>query len=31
MSAPLSIPSVSVRYAQDGTSTPANELDMRPM
>lgn len=26
-----SIPSVSVRYAQDGTSTCSNELGMRPM
>jgi superfamily II DNA or RNA helicase len=31
MSKPLAIPSVSVTYAQDGTSTRANELGMRPM
>jgi superfamily II DNA or RNA helicase len=31
MSNPISIPSVSVRYAQDGSSTRANMLGMRPM
>jgi len=31
MSNPTSIPSVSVSYAQDGTSTKANALGMRPM
>jgi superfamily II DNA or RNA helicase len=31
MSAPVSIPSVSVTYASDGRSTRANELGMRPM
>lgn len=31
MSNPISIPSVSVRYAQDGTSTRSNEFGMRPM
>jgi hypothetical protein len=31
MSNPISIPSVSVTYAQDGTSTKANALGMRPM
>jgi superfamily II DNA or RNA helicase len=31
MSAPVSIPSVSVRYAQDGRSTRSNELGMRTM
>jgi len=31
MSKPESIPSVSVRYAQDGSSTRANLLGMRPM
>ena len=31
MSNPLSIPAVSVTYAQDGTSTSANALGMRPM
>lgn len=31
MSNPISIPSVSVTYAQDGTSTRANALGMRPM
>jgi superfamily II DNA or RNA helicase len=31
MSNPVAIPSVSVTYAQDGTSTKANELGMRPM
>jgi len=31
MTTPLSIPSVSVRYAQNGTSTRANELGMRAM
>jgi len=31
MSNPISIPSVSVRYAQDGSSTRANALGMRPM
>ena len=31
MSDPISIPSVSVRYAQDGSSTRANALGMRPM
>ena len=28
---PQSIPSVSVKYAQDGSSTKANALGMRPM
>ncbi|MEN9269850.1 MAG: pseudomurein-binding repeat-containing protein [Thermostichales cyanobacterium HHBFW_bins_127] len=31
MSNPISIPSVSVTYAQNGTSTKANALGMRPM
>jgi hypothetical protein len=31
MSQPTAIPSVSVTYAKDGTSTKANELGMRPM
>jgi superfamily II DNA or RNA helicase len=31
MSNPVSIPSVSVRYAQDGSSTRSNALGMRPM
>jgi superfamily II DNA or RNA helicase len=31
MSTPLSIPAVSVTYAQDGTSTRPNALGMRPM
>ncbi|MGF1657025.1 MAG: DEAD/DEAH box helicase [Verrucomicrobiales bacterium] len=31
MRTPHSIPAVSVRYAQDGTSTRANTLGMRPM
>lgn len=31
MNNPLVIPSVSVNYAQDGTSTKANALGMRPM
>lgn len=31
MSNPIAIPSVSVTYAQDGTSTKANALGMRPM
>ncbi len=31
MSNPISIPAVSVTYAQDGTSTKANALGMRPM
>src|SRR6266446_9745209 len=31
MSTPISIPSVSVTYAQDGSSTRANALGMRPM
>ncbi len=31
MSKPIAVPSVSVTYAQDGTSTRANELGMRPM
>jgi len=31
MSDPISIPSVSVRYAQDGSSTRSNELGMRAM
>ena len=31
MSKPTAIPSVSVTYAQDGTSTKANALGMRPM
>ena len=31
MSNPISIPSVSVRYAQNGTSTRSNELGMRAM
>ena len=31
MSNPISIPSVSVTYAQDGSSTRANALGMRPM
>jgi len=28
---PISIPSVSVKYAQDGSSTRSNSLGMRPM
>ena len=31
MSAPKSVPSISVTYAQKGTSAAANELGMRPM
>lgn len=31
MSKPIRVPSVSVTYAQDGTSTRSNELGMRPM
>src|SRR5215208_3627550 len=31
MSTPISIPSVSVTYAQDGTSTRSNGYGMRPM
>jgi superfamily II DNA or RNA helicase len=31
MNKPTAIPSVSVTYAQDGTSTKANNLGMRPM
>lgn len=31
MSDPISIPSVSVRYAQDGSSTKSNAMGMRPM
>lgn len=31
MSKPISIPSVSVKYAQDGSSTKSNSLGMRPM
>lgn len=31
MSKPTAIPSVSVTYAQDVSSTKANELGMRPM
>lgn len=31
MSPPTSVPSVSVTYARDGTSTRSNELGMRPM
>ncbi len=31
MSKPPAVPSVSVTYAKDGTSTKANELGMRPM
>lgn len=31
MSNPISVPSVSVTYAQDGTSTKSNALGMRPM
>jgi hypothetical protein len=31
MSKPIAIPSVSVTYAQDGTSTRPNALGMRPM
>jgi len=31
MSVPISIPSVSVTYAQDGSSTKSNLLGMRPM
>src|ERR1700691_4994723 len=31
MSNPISIPSVSVKYAGDGSSTKANVLGMRPM
>ena len=31
MSKPTAVPSVSVTYAQDGSSTKSNELGMRPM
>jgi len=31
MTEPLSVPSVSVRYASNGSSTKANEFGMRPM
>ncbi|XGB41519.1 MAG: hypothetical protein LVS60_14755 [Nodosilinea sp. LVE1205-7] len=31
MSKPPAVPSVSVTYAQNGRSTQANELGMRPM
>jgi hypothetical protein len=31
MTQPIAIPSVSVTYAQAGTSTKPNELGMRPM
>ncbi|MBF2088440.1 MAG: hypothetical protein IGR80_18115 [Synechococcales cyanobacterium K44_A2020_017] len=31
MSNPIAVPSVSVTYAKDGTSTKANALGMRPM
>lgn len=31
MSNPISIPSVSVKYAQDGSSTKSNAIGMRPM
>ncbi|MDA0268391.1 MAG: DEAD/DEAH box helicase [Cyanobacteria bacterium] len=31
MSQPIAVPAVSVTYAQQGTSTKANELGMRPM
>jgi hypothetical protein len=31
MNNPIAIPAVSVIYAQDGTSTRANALGMRPM
>ncbi|MBX3415839.1 MAG: hypothetical protein KF708_24360, partial [Pirellulales bacterium] len=31
MSDPISIPSISVKYAQDGTSTRSNAMGMRPM
>ena len=31
MSKPNSIPSVSVAYAQDGSSTRSNAMGMRPM
>jgi len=31
MSQPTAVPAVSVTYAQQGTSTQANELGMRPM
>ena len=31
MSTPITVPSVSVTYAQDGSSTHANALGMRPM
>ncbi len=31
MNKPNAVPSVSVTYAQDGTSTKANALGMRPM
>ena len=31
MSNPIAVPSVSVTYAQDGTSTRPNDLGMRPM
>jgi hypothetical protein len=31
MNDPISIPSVSVTYARDGSSTRSNALGMRPM
>ena len=31
MSKPTAVPSVSVTYAQDGSSTKSNEMGMRPM
>jgi replicative superfamily II helicase len=31
MNKPIAVPSVSVTYAHDGTSTKANELGMHPM
>src|SRR6202789_1296377 len=31
MSNPISIPSISVKYAHDGSSTKSNALGMRPM
>ena len=31
MTSKMSVPSVSVRYAQNGSSTRSNELGMRPM
>ena len=31
MSSSISLPSVSVKYAQDGSSTESNALAMRPM